>query len=258
MSRKPLMTRRKGPLFVGYNAPTDGVKRGLLLGGLATAGAAGLAGVALGGHMTPPGPGRWDPSKVETWRGRLVMDPYPMLRFVDADGRPRTALIGCPDKCGVALELSAFVGKVVEVSGSAAVRSDHLMITASKPFGWIREIAEAPPPEPPPGQTLGAVSLEGELMDAKCWLGSMRPGEGLTHKGCAELCVRSGLPLLFVTGGPERTKRVFIALGPDGAILGTDVLPFVADPVRVTGAVEQRDGWLRLNLAHDRIVRLSP
>lgn len=257
MTGKPLTPRRRGPLFVGYNAPTDGVKRGLLLGGVVAATAAGLAGAALGGHMTPPGPGRWDPAKVETWRGRLVMDPYPMLRFTDADGQTQTALIGCPDKCGVALELSAFVDKLVEVSGSAAVRGDHLMITAARPFGWIRDVAEqTPPPEPTPGQALGALSLEGELMDAKCWLGSMRPGEGLTHKGCAELCVRSGLPLLFVTGGPERAKRVFIALGPDGAILDTAVLPFVADPVRATGAVEQRDGWLRLRLAPGGVTRL--
>lgn len=258
MSRKPLTPRHRGPLFVGYNAPTDRVKRGLLLGGVVTAAAAGLAGAAAGGFMTPPGPGRWDPSKVETWRGRLVMAPYPMLRFVAADGTVQSALIGCPDKCGVALELAAYVGKLVEVSGSAAVRGDHLMITASKPFGWIREVADlTPPPAPSTGQALGALSLEGELMDAKCWLGSMRPGEGLTHKGCAELCVRSGLPLLFVTGGPERAKRVFIALGPDGAILDSAVLPFVADPVRVTGEVRREDGWLRLRLAPGGIDRLS-
>lgn len=257
MTGRPLTSRRRGPLFVGYNAPTDGVKRGLLLGGVATAATAGLAGAALGGHMTPPGPGRWDPAKVETWRGRLVMDPYPMLRFAGPDGRTRTALIGCPDKCGVALELTAFVGKLVEVSGSAAARGDHLMITAAKPFGWIREAADlVPPPDPAPGQALGALSLEGELMDAKCWLGSMRPGEGLTHKGCAELCVRSGLPLLFVTGGPERARRVFIAQRPDGAILDTAVLPFVADPVRATGEVRREDGWLRLRLAPNGVTRL--
>lgn len=258
MSRKALTPRHKGPLFVGYNAPTDGIRRGLLVGGLATAAAAGLAGAATGGFVTPPGPARWDPSKVETWRGRLVMDPYPRLRFLAADGGVQSALIGCPDKCGVALELAAFVDRLVEVSGSAAVRGDHLMITASRSFGWIRLVADqTPPPPPPPGQAIGRLTLEGELMDAKCWLGAMRPGEGLTHKGCAELCVRSGLPLLFVTGGPEKDRRVFIALRPDGSRLDTSVLPFVADPVRVTGEARREDGWLRLGLSSGGIERLT-
>ena len=257
MSRAPLKPTPKGPFFVGYNPPTSAVRRGLLFGGLATTLAAGLTGAAAGGFLTPPGPGRWDPSKVETWRGRLVMDPYPRLRFVDSSGTPGSALIGCPDKCGVALELAEYVDRLVEVSGSAAVRGDHLMITASKPFGWIRVVETAPPPAPAALETLGSLTLEGELMDAKCWLGAMRPGEGLTHKGCAELCVRSGLPLLFVTGGPERDRRVFIALAPDGQPLDQTILPWVADPVRVTGSVSREDGWLRLRLSPGGLQRLK-
>ena len=257
MSRKPLSLTPKGPLFVGYNPPTSAVRRGLLFGGLATTAMAGLAGAATGGLLTPPGTGRWDPSKVEVWRGRLVMDPYPRLRFVDAGGRSRSALIGCPDKCGVALELADYVDRPVEVSGSAAVRGDHLMITASKPFGWIRRVETAPPPPPAAPVALGGATLEGELMDAKCWLGAMRPGEGLTHKGCAELCVRSGLPLLFVTGGREADRRVFIALDEQGRPLTSDVLPYVADPVRVTGKATREDGWLRLRVSPGSITRLT-
>lgn len=229
----------------------------MLIGGLAALAGAGLLGAAVGGVQTSPGPGRWDPSKVETWRGLVLLDPYPMLRFVDAAGATRTALLGCPDKCGAALEVAQFAGKTVEVRGSAAVRDGRLMITAAAAIGWIREVATfAPPSSAPARSALGAVVLEGELMDAKCWLGAMRPGEGLTHKGCAELCVRSGLPLLFVTGGREPERRVFIALGPDGGILDNTVLPFVAEPVRASGLAEQREGWLRLRLAKDWIARL--
>ncbi len=256
MTRKPLRPGG-GPLFVGYAAPTDGLKRTMMLGGLAAMAGAGLTGAAMAAFKMAPGPGVWDPGKVRTWRGLVVMDPYPMLRFVEADGSVRTALLGCPDKCGAPLEVAEFAGRMVDVRGSAATRGGHLMITAAAPFGWITAADGPAPPATPAAETLGALTLEGELMDAKCWLGAMRPGEGLTHKGCAELCVRSGLPLLFVTGGRETERRVFIALGPDGSILGADVLPFVADPVRVSGEVRRGDGWLRLRLATGGIERLS-
>ena len=45
----------------------------------------------------------------------------------------------------------------------------------------------------------GAVELTGEIVDSKCFLGVMVPGSGKTHKECASLCLRGGIPpALFV------------------------------------------------------------
>lgn len=43
------------------------------------------------------------------------------------------------------------------------------------------------------------VTLDGELVDSKCYLGTMKPGDGKTHKSCAILCLRGGIPPLFVS-----------------------------------------------------------
>lgn len=256
MSRKPLDRSPRGELFVGWAAPSDPLRRGVLLGGLGlTISAGGLA--ALAATMrAPPGPGGWDASATRDWRGWLSVDPYPTLSWRDASGRDHAALLGCPDKCGVAAQVQQFAGQGVSVRGSLISRGGLEMIAVADEAVWIRPAPDAPATLAPPGQPGRQVVLEGELMDAKCWLGAMRPGEGLTHKSCAILCVRMGLPLLFVAGAPGGPRRALVATDAAGRPLGEDILPFVADPVRVTGLAADGPGWPRLAIASSAVVRL--
>ena len=44
---------------------------------------------------------------------------------------------------------------------------------------------------------LGKVTLRGEILDPKCYLGVMRPGEGKPHRSCAIRCLAGGIPAFF-------------------------------------------------------------
>jgi hypothetical protein len=257
MSRKPLNRSPRGPLFIGWAAPTDPVRRGVLLGGLGLAVSAGGLAAVAGAMQNPPGPGQWDTAAIRDWRGRLSVDPFPTLSWRDAAGRDHAALLGCPDKCGVAAQVQRFAGQGVSVRGSLIRRGGLEMIAVADEPVWIRPAPDTPEtaalPAPPPARR---VVLEGELMDAKCWLGAMRPGEGLTHKSCAILCVRMGLPLLFVAGTPGGPRRALVATDPGGRPLGVEILPFVADPVRVAGMAVDGPGWPRLAMSAADVVRL--
>lgn len=78
------------------------------------------------------------------------------------------------------------------------------------------------------------VTLRGEIIDPKCFAGAMKPGDGKAHKGCAVLCLRGGIPAVFVTSG-----EVYLVVGADGVSLAGEgleaVLPFVGDRVEVSG-----------------------
>lgn len=78
--------------------------------------------------------------------------------------------------------------------------------------------------------------LAGEILDAKCWFGAMRPGYGKTHKSCAALCARGGLPLAFCqVGDCANGAQALLFLNEHGQAFDRTILPLVADPVLVEG-----------------------
>ena len=80
---------------------------------------------------------------------------------------------------------------------------------------------------------LGTVTLTGEIVDSKCYLGVMNPGQGKVHRDCAARCLSGGIPpILVTTDGREQ----FLLVGPDGRALGRDALrEFIAEPIRIQG-----------------------
>lgn len=79
------------------------------------------------------------------------------------------------------------------------------------------------------------VTLTGELLDGKCYLGAMKPGDGAAHRACAMLCIRGGLPALFIADSGDERGRVYWATGGLGQGLGEDLVPLVARRVQVRG-----------------------
>ena len=163
-----------------------------------------------------------------------------MLRTLDLDGTPRTALLACQGKCGVSAKIGALVGKPVVVQGSLIQRGPHTMIAVIDGLDWIREdangtVGDLAFPEPEP---IMEVTLNGEILDTKCWFGAMRPSEGKVHKSCASLCIRGGLPPAFYVKDPqEQTALMIMTSGGFGH--NKDLLPYVADPVAITGQVQR-------------------
>jgi len=132
------------------------------------------------------------------------------------------------------------------------------MIAVADGMDWIRpddSAVFAPPlpfPEPEP---LGTVRLAGEILDTKCWFGAMRPSRGKPHKACAALCIRHGIPpALFARDGAGRETLLILTDG--GARHDAALLPFVGEPVEITGAARRAGNLLYLDASVNMIRRL--
>ncbi|MEO0983699.1 MAG: hypothetical protein AAFX03_13720 [Pseudomonadota bacterium] len=199
---------------------------------------AGGLGYALAAEQAAPGPGSWNQGAVTSeYRGLVTADPFPMLRTLDIDGAPRTALLACLGKCGVQPRLSAFGERQVVVRGSLIQRNRHAMIAVVDGMDWIEEAEGAADPRLAFGDwtPLNDVSLKGEILDTKCWFGAMRPGYGKPHKACAALCIRGGLAPGFYVNDAARQSRLLVVVDERRQPHGEDLLPLVADPVRLDG-----------------------
>ncbi|MEL7311171.1 MAG: hypothetical protein AAFN07_06655 [Pseudomonadota bacterium] len=249
------MTDQNDDFFVGWAELPERDRRFFLKAGigLTVTTAAAAAGFALA--QRPPSPGAWNLAEVREFRGQVVSSPYPMLRTTDVTGAPVTALLACETKCGVQARLDSVKDGPVIVRGSLIQRGPHAMITVIEGVDWIEAIAEpmdaalafeAPKP-------VSDVTLDGEILDTKCWFGAMNPNEGKPHKACASLCIRGGIPPAFYVRTPQR-QRALMILTHRGQGFGPELLPFVADPVRVSGKLSQ---WGDLLLLDTDIARVD-
>ena len=95
---------------------------------------------------------------------------------------------------------------------------------------------------------LGPVTLNGEIVDSKCYLGVMNPGQGKVHRDCASRCLSGGIPPLFIESD---NGRQFLLVAQDGRPLRYEVFKeFIAEPISVTGELVQR--------ADTRVLRIDP
>jgi len=108
-------------------------------------------------------------------------------------------------------------------------------------------------------QVLAAhVTLKGEIIDPKCYLGAMKPGGGKTHKACAMLCISGGVPPMLVTRDANEQETFYLLTTDQGGVANELVLPFVGDRVEVAGRLEEHGDLLLLRIVRDGLVQKSP
>ena len=103
------------------------------------------------------------------------------------------------------------------------------------------------------------MTVTGEIVDSKCYLGVMNPGQGKVHRDCAARCLSGGIPPIFIvlrdtTDGHEQ----FLLVGLDGRALGRDALrEFIAEPIQIQGELLET-GSTRLLKIDPRALRHTP
>jgi len=230
------MSNRNDEFFVGY-LPTPGTLRRALRRG-AVVGFAGLIVVAAAivAMQESPGTAKWDLSHEVARAGVVRASPYPSL--VTYEGN-RILLVG-EGKVGAADRVSGFDGSRAQVRGYLLSRDGSSMLELASTPDAIQRVESAIAPRPTP--VLGTpVTLQGEIVDSKCYLGAMKPGEGKTHKACAALCIKGGVPPMLIAcdaaGSPVEYLLVDEAGdAPSGADLER-ILEFIADPITIEGRV---------------------
>src|SRR6266496_4833013 len=187
----------------------------------------------------------------KSFSGILQTTPYPHLlvpRPGNADGLPRfsTYYLVAPWKFGLDHEaIASLEGKSVMLKGTLIYRGNQTMIE-TKPE-WIQAAQKTSATNTPPQSiSLGKQTLIGEIVDSKCFLGVMNPGQITPHRACAIRCISGGIPPVLLVRQKDGSALYFLLVSPDGKPVNKQVLALVAEPVEITGEVERQGERLML------------
>lgn len=165
------------------------------------------------------GDGSWDDDEIAL-EGVLSAEPYPLLRATDpsAPGESRAWLLVSEGKHGTAERVAKLLvdapQKRVRVHGLPLRRRDQRVLELVDGDRALEVLGDA---EALTAEVPAAITLRGEIIDPKCWLGAMRPGTGLVHRACAALCIEGGIPPCFVGGPSGEAPRFYVLTDAQGA-----------------------------------------
>ena len=198
---------------------------------------------------------------VKQFSGILKLQPYPHLLVPRAGTQVAqntfsTYYLVAPFKHGLDREqYSALDGKTVSLQGTLIYRGNQTMVEALPDSVKVadKQLASMTGTETIP---LGRLTLVGEIVDSKCLLGVMNPGQLLPHRACAIRCISGGIPPVLLVRNAEGCANYLLLVSADGKPVNQEVLEFVAEPVQITGEVEWQGELLILRADPRTILRI--
>lgn len=190
----------------------------------------------------------WGNQKV--FSGILRLAPYPHL-LVPRPGNLgnqsvySTYYLVAPWKFGLNREtLAAFDGKPVSLNGTLIYRGNQTMIEVvpDSIHATNADLRTALPTT----TLLGKQTLIGEIVDSKCFLGVMNPGQLTPHRACAIRCISGGVPPVLLVRQKDGPAIYLLLVSADSKPVNKQVLDLVAEPVEITGEVERQGELLIL------------
>jgi hypothetical protein len=225
--------------FIGYEPVPPRVGRRLSRIAVAAATSAALGGAALtAGHVRLEG-GTFAFGDARTITGAPAATPYPALRL-EGDSGPAAVLLVAAGKHGV----DAGVADAARVTAMASriKRGDAVMMEvvpgSASQAGTRSAVRQTDDGRP--------VTLVGEIVDSKCFLGVMVPGDGTTHRDCASLCIRGGVPPAFYVQDREGNSALLLLTGTAPAAVREQAVRLAGSAVEISGRVTRQAGWLVL------------
>jgi hypothetical protein len=187
----------------------------------------------------------------KNFSGILQIAPYPHLlvpRPGNAGGLSDYSAyyLVAPWKFGLGGKaIASLDGKSVTLKGTLIYRGSQTMIE-TKPE-WIQEVEKTSAMVPlPKSVPLGKQTLVGEIVDSKCFLGVMNPGQLTPHRACAIRCISGGVPPVLLVRQKDGLAIYLLLVSAEGKPVNKQVLDMVAEPVEITGEVERQGELLIL------------
>jgi hypothetical protein len=178
---------------------------------------------------------------VHAFEGRVVEFPYPALevmsRTAGAASNTTYWLVG-QGKHGAANLVRGRDGQRVRLSGSLIARDGDAMVEV-RPDSIVTIEPERAAAEQPL-RSLGPIVVQGEIVDSKCHLGVMKPGEGATHRDCAVRCLLGSIPPMFVPHDRELGTSRLSLVGADGRAFAGALDEWAGRPVSIRGELFER------------------
>jgi len=192
-------------------------------------------------------------TQIREFEGVMQEFPYPAL-LVRRPGITETSnalsrflLVG-EGKHGASDEVAGLSGKNVKFKGKLIYRDNQTLIEVM--HGSVSAAKDA---ALAPGSftSLGRTTLSGEIVDTKCYLGVMNPGEGKVHRDCAALCLRGGIPPALIVRNSEGTRTLYLLADSQGKPLSAS---WAADragiPINLTGMIVRSGDVLMLQISN--------
>ena len=251
------------PFFVGYLPMPTALKWFYWPLAVVLIVACGVAGYWVATQQKSTGPASWETTKTTTIGGVLTLAPYPVLHRFNPEqpGKVESILLVYQGKHAADRFSVGFDRQPVAVEGYEIRRGGWIMleIVAENPIRKAVETDRVKVDEITPLleiKSLGEVSLAGEVADSKCFLGVMRPGAGKIHKACAEICLLGGIPPLLVAKNAHHQKYGYLIAHADGSGAAELLARYVAEPVQISGQLQQQGDLLYIAMDDNGIRRL--
>ncbi len=224
--------------YVGYlpAAPANLARRTRLIVIAMIASALGLA-VLLVLSQSGFGHGVFEYGTERDFKGVVEAAPYPVLAIDrPGDGRSRY-LLSSFGKHGALPLVQDFVGAVVKLRGTLVYRDGLTMIEVVD--GSVIPVDASGPPADTLERDLGPITLSGEIVDSKCYLGVMKPGNTKAHRDCAARCISGGIPPVLLVRDAAGNASYYLLVGENGESLNHAVLDLIAEPIEVHGQLRR-------------------
>jgi hypothetical protein len=236
--------------FIGYAPPMpSGIGRfvGKVVTGLVVAVLAWAAAI-VSGHVPLAG-GTFEFGHPQRFAGTIVERPYPALRLDGTDRSVPAQLLAAPGKHGADAAIQGLNGRHASLAGTRIRRGTLTMIEIEPESlvlgeGSASDLGTVAQAEPDSGDP---VTVKGEVVDSKCFLGVMVPGSGKTHKDCASLCLRGGVPPALFVHDRAGESALMLLTGTSGEAIGARAVHIAGEAVEMSGWLQRQDGWLVLH-----------
>ena len=215
------------------------------------------AGALFTASQQPPSNGAFEFGVVRGFEGWIEVEPYPTLLVErPGDGLSRWLLVAV-GKHGADEQVAGFSGERVRLEGTLIHRDGQTMVEVVD--GSIRRADGERAPDEPREVVADSRSFVGEIVDSKCFLGVMKPGSTKPHRACATRCISGGVPPVLLVRDDRGGATYLLLVDQDGGPAGRAIVErdLVAEPVRVTGAVERAGNRLLVRTDPATIERLD-
>jgi len=183
--------------------------------------------------------GRYEYGVLQPFQGRLRLAPYPALEVERPLLSPDWSAVSVYPLSGgggaeFARNLTHIDGTLVTLNARILCVGDLTMLEVApesiRPFTRTVDF-----PEPEPVRPVAHVTLRGEIVDLKSYLGYREPELGDLLRSPASSAIRAGIPPVLVVADAEGRRRAFLLVDTSGAPIGEAALGRIATPLEITG-----------------------
>ena len=241
----------KREFYVGYLKTPSGIKRGLLVLVPLLLVSMVVVAALVPAEQDDPGTGTWDLDTTTELTGVVLAEPYPQVLVAQDGGGVRTVLLASQVKSGVHDRVTEISGQTATVRGNLIERDGRALMTLLDDASGVEAASALGGTALPTPQATGRFELTGQIIDPKCYLGAMKPGEGKIHKACATLCIKGGVPPMFMTRDADDQRTLYLLTGANGEAVFDSIERYIADPITAEGVIERHGdlAWFKIDAA---------